>query len=90
MEKFAEMKAEEILKELESGSTGLTEEKAKNRLEKYGFNELEEMKTLSQQCSETLNTSKGESDTREASEGVNSLQSSPDKDVQGSNQKAIK
>ena len=45
------------------------------------------MPLVSPRCSETLNTSKGESDTREASEGVKSPQRSPDKDVQGPNQK---
>ena len=46
MEKFAEIKVKEVLKQLESSSTGLTEEKAENRLEKYGFNELKEKKKV--------------------------------------------
>ncbi len=46
MENFAEMKSEEVLKELESCSTGLTEENAEKRLEKYGFNELKEKKRV--------------------------------------------
>ncbi len=46
MKKFSEMKAEEVLSEFESCSTGLTEEKAKNKLEKYGFNELKEKKKI--------------------------------------------
>ncbi|MFH1664095.1 MAG: cation-translocating P-type ATPase [archaeon] len=40
------MKVEEVLEQLESCSTGLTEEKAENRLEKYGFNELKEKKKV--------------------------------------------
>ncbi|MBU2100424.1 cation-translocating P-type ATPase [Candidatus Micrarchaeota archaeon] len=40
------MKVEEVLKQLESNSTGLTEEKAENRLKKYGFNELKEKKKI--------------------------------------------
>ncbi|MFH1695871.1 MAG: cation-translocating P-type ATPase [Candidatus Micrarchaeota archaeon] len=46
MQEFAKMKVEEVLKQLESNSTGLTEEKAENRLKKYGFNELKEKKKI--------------------------------------------
>ncbi len=44
MEKFAEMKTTDVLKQFESSLIGLTEEEATNRLEKYGFNELKERK----------------------------------------------
>jgi len=33
-----------VFQELGSSTSGLTEEEAENRLEKYGFNELEEKK----------------------------------------------
>ncbi len=46
MKKFSEMKAEEVLKELETNSNGLAEEEAGKRLKKYGFNELKEMKKV--------------------------------------------
>ena len=46
MEKFAELKTEEVLKRLESRFTGLTKEEADNRLEKYGSNELKERKKV--------------------------------------------
>ncbi len=35
-----------VFQELESSASGLTEEEAENRLEKYGFNELEEKRKI--------------------------------------------
>ena len=35
-----------VFQELESSTSGLTEEEAENRLEKYGFNELEEKRKI--------------------------------------------
>jgi len=46
MKEFAKMSAEEALKELKTGLNGLTEKEASRRLEKHGFNELVEKKTV--------------------------------------------
>ena len=40
-------KIEDIFEELDTRKEGLTEEEAKERLEKYGFNELHEVRTIS-------------------------------------------
>jgi len=46
MKDFAQMKSKDILKELGSGSTGITEEEVENRLKKYGYNELKEKRKI--------------------------------------------
>ena len=43
---FWSKKAEEVLKELESSPDGLTDEEAKKRLEKYGYNTIKEKEKL--------------------------------------------
>lgn len=43
---FWSRKAEEVLKELESSPDGLTDEEAKKRLEKYGYNTIKEKEKL--------------------------------------------
>ena len=44
--KYHSMKIDGVLKCLESGEDGLSEDEAKRRLEKFGFNELEEIRRI--------------------------------------------